>query len=57
MMNMNSRGYVVVRNSEGCEIGCFEVDTSKAIAQELISVINVNCLIFQEGDTISFESK
>lgn len=50
-------GYIVIKNSFGCEIGVHKVDTSKEIADELIRVIKENMLVFEEGDTITFESR
>jgi hypothetical protein len=49
-------GYIVVKNC-GSVIGEYEINTSKPIAEELIRVIQQERLIFEEGDTISFESK
>ena len=50
-------GYVVVRNSMGSTLGEYPVNTSKPIAQELVRIIQEEYLVFEEGDTISFESK
>ena len=49
-------GYIVVRNG-GTVLGEYEVNTSKPIAEELIRTIQQEHLVFEEGDTISFESK
>lgn len=50
------RGYIVVR-SLGSEIGRYEVDTRKPIADELIRVIKEEQLVFSEGDIVTFESE
>jgi hypothetical protein len=48
-------GYVVVYNSCNSEIGRYEIDSRRPVAEELVRIIKNTGMILYEGDTIKFE--
>ena len=50
------KGYIVISSYAG-EIGKYEVDTSKPIAEELIRTIQQEQIVLEEGDKIEFKSE